>query len=55
MKSFFIVVLLVVVLSVLISYLLTRSGLIKDQDQDNIPDALEDKVDEIKEEPMPWE
>lgn len=50
MKSFFIVVLLVVVLAILASYLLTRTGILKDEDQDNIPDVLEDKAEEVKQE-----
>ena len=50
MKSIFIVVLLVIVLGALTTYVLMRSGLLKDEDQDNIPDVVEDKAEEVKQE-----
>ena len=50
MKSIFIVGLLSIVLGVLVTYLLMREGKIKDEDQDNIPDVLENKAEEVKQE-----
>ncbi len=50
MKSIFIVGFLSIVLGSLITYLLMRTGLLKDEDQDNIPDVLEDKAEEVKQE-----